>query len=198
MAVKRLANLYFTSFIFDMKIQANSYVNFQAHKMDFSPKVKKLNDSGEYETADASFIRFDLNNMNDKIALKEIGENWVGARYIADICSEADWADEYEFYAITSQHNDFNHLNAKKILSICSIDSSCNYIDYMQSNPDCIYKAYPKYKGSGSALLKSLQTHFTYLAGSPIPDEDVIDFYIRNDFKPQKPNDYSVLEWGNK
>ena len=192
-----------------MNISFINHINFQAHKMDFKPRVLKRDDTtGEYRPEEVSMVEIDLMNPKDLEVLDELDDNWYNDNYmfqsnfIHDINSFAidsakhmkSYGKNYKFYAITTQKNDFENLKPEGVLSVCNVKLMDEMINlrYIQSNPESAYESCPTYNKCGTALVDGLKHYYKGI--EVYHTEDAAPFYEVNEFNPDAKNH---MTWGD-
>ena len=179
-----------------MKINFTPSVNFTAILKDYSPVVKKYDkDIGIYNDEKVSFVEIDTSNKNDIKALRDIAFEWCrGDTYAGQIYDDArqksinryyDYENKLRFYAITSQKDDFDNLDYKKILAVCKSEEKSSekmYLNYLQVKPSCIYERPSNYKMVGTGFLDSLKKYYDEITLTSLKLKKVLKFYKNNGF----------------
>lgn len=153
--------------------------------------VKKLTPELSYKDKEVNFVKIDLSNSNDLKTLETTAQNWKNCTFADNIFYNANIqannikaSKNFEFYALTTQVDDFKNLLAEKILGLMEIKKKTDeniHIDYVQIDPEIIYMENQPYKKCGSAMLtclkKIFETKLITLTGS------IENFYLQNGFK---------------
>lgn len=174
-------------------------INFRAQKLGMT-KIKKLNkNKNRYIPQKVAFIKFDLNTIEDKKALKNMDSEWpyTFARSInKSILKQKD----AEVYALTLQNDSFEKIETNKILGLAEIvaieDTDSHFLEYMQIHPDYAYKKglfQRDYKNIGTALLNSIKKLDFIKKISTNSLFSAIDFYKTNCFDINKDNGYELI-----
>ena len=102
--------------------------------------IKKL-EGNKYENFPASFVELDPKKTQDLMALETIHKRWnqsfSSIIYNSAFCSSVNPNKSKHFYALTSQKDNFEHMNPDKILGVVQFNniSKYNRIDFLQVNP---------------------------------------------------------------
>lgn len=199
-----------------MKINFNNNMHFNAHKLDFKPKVVKRDDTtGKYEPEEVSMVEIDLQNSKDLEALHKLKEEWYDAnlKYVFTPYNTLNYTKwivdgaiddskktnksgrDSKYFAVTTQEENFESLDPEKILSICNMTTfSEDYTELflIQSKSKLPSERNSVYKRCGSALSDGLKHYYKQITVFPV--EEAKPFYIANDFKPSE-TDENHLVW---
>ena len=173
--------------------------NFQAIKMSYKPTIQMLDSAtGTYKDKNAVMIKLDISNRTDITALHSLISKWHNARYIRDICSLVNYGgDDISIYAITNQKNNFEILDADKILSISAVDTFSKdaeiFGEYIQTDPHLLSSERPKYRKTGRELVNGLKELYNSISVIPREEPKVIRFVINNGFKFESPNSSRMI-----
>ena len=157
--------------------------------------IRRVISDNESYPQKASFVELDTNSNADEKALRQVSRNWdAGTSFAWDIhnffretTDECDCFLTRKFYALTSQRNNLESLNADEILGLVQIDNQSNnyYIDFLQVEPENSHNSYQRmFKGIGTAIINSLKN---------ICNKDILlksvggttDFYSKLGFEPE-------------
>ena len=166
-------------------------ISFHAHKIS-NVVIKRLNYKSDATDYNASFVELNTSSKEDLVALKKIGRTWEkGGSYAADIydmfsydylCSET--FNNTRYFALTTQKQDFENLDAYKILGVVSVSEKYKdrrIIQRLQVEPsNTHYSPIKKFKGIGSSIVKTLQNMFKDRDLEVVPDS------IKNEFFYEK------------
>lgn len=109
-----------------------------------NPVNIKKSDGSKYEKFTASFVELEPTNPKDINALEKVHKNWNQAYssiiYNSAFCSSVVPNKSKHYYALTSQKNNFEHINPDEILGVVEFNkkSKCNRIEFLQVNPKYI------------------------------------------------------------
>lgn len=193
-----------------MKINFSNKTNFTATKLDYSPKLVKLNpETSKYEEANVSLAEIDFYNPKDIQALKDTDKKWEYALLAYNIMLSAQEQNKsiklngtpeeqnLKIRAITTQEKDFENLDYRKILALCEFVEKRNkgiYIRNLQIDPEIKLDTHSEYKKVGTSFLNSCKNYYNTIALRPLPSKDVINFYKQNQFRFSKRNP-DILVW---
>ena len=142
-----------------------------------------------------SSVKLDPNSKNDVKTVEILFEDWF-PQYKGILIDDVyyDFIDYYkqkekkDYYALTTQNNNFQKLDPDKILGIAEYSNfankNYNYIDYIQVNPKYMAnKQEREYKNIGSALLDTIKNLNGYKNIYLNSIHEAVDFYTKNGFK---------------
>lgn len=180
-------------------------INFTAtHKLTTAiPKYS----NNEYKPEIVSVVELDKHNPNDKISLYATAVDWTqkGAEFAFNIFHEtekptvfADLCAEH-FYALTTQKDDFEHLDYNKTLGLMMFGESNldnNEIIWLQGKPGTNKtkrETNREYKNVGKALIDYVKYEYSDKPIEVQSANSAIEFYKKNGFKPLSKNSPCTL-----
>ena len=162
--------------------------------------------SRKYCDKKVNFVEIDTANAGDVVAIRNIAKYWRNSLYVDCICDTAmqkyngnDYFKPYKLYAMTLQKDELEKLDDKKILGIVEIikphesKSSIN-LHHIEVNPEYIYSQNSKYKGIGTAMIKSLQDMYYQINLISRRTKSVKNFYKKNNFT-EYPPESGIFIW---
>ena len=162
-------------------------------------KVQKLGYDKKYHDHQASFVELNPKDMNDRLCLNEVNNNWEDKTSLAsDIANDLNKDSKKEvceidkrYFALTTQNDDFKNLDHKQILgvvNIIEIASTLNHLKFLQVKPSCNYgRNNRKFKDIGKGILDSLKAMFPSRDITLEAIDGSIMFYKKNGFKIVSP-----------
>lgn len=182
-------------------INSNSQISFQA-KFINTAQVLKRTDKKDFIPLKAAFVEIEPSNEKDIIALAKLDKYWIDS-FASNMFVTANAikhgvfnVGDYKIYALTKQLNNFENLDADKILGLTEITPSTPkdiFINYLQVNPENVYAIQPQFKKIGTRILDSLKEMADKIVLNPNSKGTGI-FYQKNDFTPVSENS-DVLQW---
>lgn len=175
-----------------MKTQSINNLYFQANK----PIILKRTSEKSFKPLTTSFVEIKPGNAKDMDALNKVGEYWPESyagnmAYLAKTISQGRFsANDYKFYALTKQAENLASLNPDDILGLAEISLTGKNkinINYLQVDPEQVYKIEPEYNKIGSRILDSLKNLYRTITLKP-NSKGTAKFYERNGFVPVKEN----------
>lgn len=166
--------------------------------------IKKI-DGNQYKDFQASFVELNPKDRADIDMLNKIQMTWRGdfteTIFNSAFCSSFIDNDKKKFYALTSQQDSFDKLDAKKVLGVVELNKlkHINRIEFLQVNPNYIVgkpkswigklfsstrnkeQSLPLFKRVGSAILDSLKK-ITDKPLDLLSVENATGFYRKNGF----------------
>lgn len=147
-------------------------ISFKANYLNHT-NIKQYDLNNKTSDYQAFFIKIDPNNRRDLAALRQVKKDWGSGSYahqIYDRATEMAFDDSYardkEIFALTTQANDFAHLQSDKILGLSLLSSrphNIKYITYFQTIPKYTYEKRKElsegFKNIGTSLLDCLKTY---------------------------------------
>lgn len=144
-------------------------INFKAQYIQ-PVYIKKVKNNKYPQDQKVSFVKLDSSSFSDLEAVERVSEDWGGRDCFAyDIKSTMSKEfylplkrniSKKEFYALTTQSENFNRLDNKKLLGIMQVDQvdtkNCE-LDFIEVGPDNMYGSTQRtYKNIGTALIETL------------------------------------------
>lgn len=182
-----------------MKVYHTDKTNFNGVFLNKAVAGKYNQKKGRYENIGLSFVKLNPHDINDIKTLESITKSWMYDTFSINIYNDAldvynnkfkwkifeETRNENTFYAPTSQENNFEHLDYRKILGICSareLAERDSHLLNLQVKPDYIYKMQSEYKGLGTAIITSLKNIYDKIELFSSKSKSVRDFYLKNGF----------------
>lgn len=168
-------------------------INFKA-KYNSNGTIKRLNKKQNYDNIPAYFVELNVNSKKDLNALKKVADNWKGNIYATDVYERLKFyhynnsnasALEERFFALTTQRNNFNKLNFKKILGVVEIFLPLGEdpeIEFLQTNPKFLKKN-PKIKHIGKTIVDNIKKILKDETIALYSTYNAIPFYEKQGFK---------------
>ena len=189
-----------------MKINNNNSINFTAKYISSAKVSNYIQKSKRYAQKEVSFVELNPHDTSDLAVLDRIADSWEYDKFSVNIYNSA--YDIYKkalktkdrIYALTTQSDKFEALDYRKVLGLTDmrlLNKKEIYISHIQVNPEYVYSLKPEYKGSGSAILKSLQNMYTKITLFSLPEKSVKNFYKRNGFV-QAEDSKNKFTWKKK
>lgn len=178
-----------------MKTQSINTVSFQANLIN-KPNILKKTPQNVFKPLKVAFVEIEPHNPNDLKALDNVGEYWSESfagniSFIANSVAQGkSSANDYKIYALTKQAENFDSLNPDDILGLAETlptDKNKIHINYLQVEPEQVYKIAPDYNKIGSRILDSLKILYKIITLKP-NSKGTANFYEQNGFKPVKEN----------
>ena len=155
----------------------------------------KKNNNSNLENYTVKVVELDENCKADYDALNSVANDWKKYAFNNDTFANSILNDisirkkhrlkTVPIYAITTQKDNFEHVDSKKVLGIAEFSSKgCNNrIEYLQVNPKYIKRYYPdkNFFGIGVAILEFLKS----ISDKPIEltsSKAACKFYEKNGF----------------
>lgn len=186
-----------------MRIENSTSPNFSA-KFINKTAIGKKDFYPNYFSEQVSFVRIEPQNSSDIKALEQVSKFWIYGGFAKNVyymaCAirnKSKYYKNHEVYALTSQNDNFEKLDSRKILGVagtCPENKDKLFIEYIQANPQEIYAIEPEYRGIGSAILDSLKNLFSKIYCYPSNTDSVINFYTKNGFQ-KKQNALNHYFW---
>ena len=170
----------------------------------------------------ASFVELDTKSKNDKELIKKISSEWdefahsnLKVRFNEANYDKNDLLEKQSsiinsikddfllthpefkkhFYAITTQHKNFNNLSSNSILGIVEVNPLSNeeylFIEYMKTNPKYAFPNRKRYTNVGKAIINEIKKRYNKDI-SLYALKSVYNFYLKNGFNFYKNNDKEV------
>ena len=167
-------------------------VNFKA-QMVSATSIKQFNKNNTYNNKQVAFIEFKTDSISDKKALEKMATSW-GEKDIYGRDVSLEFSKKFNqqniperFFGITTQLNDFEHLDYKKILGVAETyneDSKLLDIFFLQTKPKFINNGeLKKFKDIGKALMKNILSTIKYKKVIIYPTPDTTEFYKKIGFR---------------
>ena len=171
-------------------------INFKANYVD-KTNITYFNNNQSHPK-EVSFVRINPLSKSDIVALRKVNDLWGKSEYgwkIYDSVSGLYWdnvdPEDRDFFALTTQENEFEKLKPESILALCSISLrtvGSKYINYLQVIPKFMHDNREKLtdglSGIGSAMLSALKDKFKnksiLLHAS---NNNNVKFYLKNGFE---------------
>ena len=178
-----------------MKVNFYNPINFTATKYAEIPKVMKFNpQTKSYEDEEISLVEIDIHNKKDFTSMLNAVKDWDNNEFATDIILDAfalrhvPDKGETKFLALTSQKNNFDYLDFKKIQVLCELkeDESGEHasIEYLQAKPLSYYDN--SYKKKGTGLINVLKEIYKKISLVSSDKTETMEFYERNGFRPNR------------
>jgi len=161
--------------------------------------VSRVKADEKLKPVDVAIVELDKNDNSDMDALCEVAKSWNnrGKSYAYEVLCDATKGYEYDdvnrehYIALTSQKNDFEHLDADKVLGLTLFAETKkpeNEICWLSVDPanNTKNKSGRKYKNIGSAIMNYLKTDYPEKPIYVQAISDAIPFYKKNGFEPRK------------
>lgn len=175
MEVMRIDNTAFGA----VKLRPNAVIEA------FSAKQNK------YLPRKAVCVEFNPHADTDFKALKNTGESWLGG-YAENIASAAEKIRQgkisgkrHKIFGLTTQQNDFAHIDYSKLLLLCEfehVSKDILHIWHIQTNPKFVYSVKSDFKHIGTGFMDILKKMsgkiFTVKSAY-----NAAEFYEKNGFK---------------
>ena len=172
-------------------IYSYSKPNFCAKPIN-TYKVCRFNDKlNKFTKTDAHFVLLENRNAEDLNAVEDCAKNWK-TDFAKVISTSFHWNAmkkiEYnKIYALTLQKDNFEILNPTEILGLANVteqNSKKMFLEYLQINPEAINinQKTKKFKGCGTAMIKSFQNIYNVIHLNSSSLEEVMRFYRKNGF----------------
>lgn len=190
-----------------MNINTINQTNFNANFIR-NVNIKKLDTKTHtYKPFKASFVEFDPENNEDFIALIKARMSWKGGVYAGNIVEHAGHIrDKYisplinHIYVLTTQNDNFKHLDSEKILGMAEMQSDSIQPDelrYLQVKPTQKHGLHNRtYRLVGSKILSELKKIYNKKI-TLLASYSAANFYEKHGFEV---TDSMLLEytWTNK
>lgn len=181
-----------------MKILNSHPLSFGAVYLN-NYNIGKLDKStNEYRSVPSSFLLIDPQNSNDIEALYNVSKYWENSKYSTNIyyaaCAIRDnnkFYNKNKVFVLSSQLDDFNKLDDRKILGIMHVrelEPKHYFGEHIEARPDLYYSVMPEYKGVGSAMNESLKRLCNKISVFPVKLKSVRNFIKRMGYIEQQSN----------
>ena len=103
-------------------------ITFQANYLN-SASIKRIN-TYKPSIKKVAFVEINPNNPSDVLALHKAAIKWDktgGEGFAYDICEAVNKGKPDRFFALTTQHDRFDNLNFKQILSLAPVKSAISF-----------------------------------------------------------------------
>ncbi len=181
-----------------MRIENNSSQHFGAKCINRINVGKLVEKTGQYKQTQCSFVQLEPQLCpKDLDALEHIAKYWENDKYVNNIYYHASTQARANFYVLTSQNYNYEHLDPEMILGAAEITEKSAkkcFLDYIQVKPNYVYDYCPQFKGVGSAILNSVKKLYNQIKLRPSQTESVLKFYARNGFR-EHSNEGILLIW---
>ena len=179
-------------------------ISFRANCIATST-INKYNSQNEKESLPVSFVQLNLDDKNDKKALKSLAKTWIGNIYAHKISKDFQKQNDSKqkenplyFYGLTLQQDGFEKIDPSQVLGITEISNFIEpdylklgfysyddvEINYIQTNPQCQYPCYKSgIKDIGKKMIACLREHFAKSNLWVIPSTDATKFYEKLGFE---------------
>ena len=191
-----------------MNIISINNISFCANFLADANVMKYNRRKSSYVPENVSFVEINPYSNKDVEVMDSISKSWKKAKYCYDYKNTVEMihyglmgGDKIKVYDLTSQLDDFEYLDSKKILGFADVTYNKNemHLKFLETNPKYVHNPNKKtqYKRVGTAMLDSLKG----LCVGPyncIKLDSVNDsrkFYEKNDFKksPNKEFDKEMI-----
>ena len=139
-------------------------ITFQANYLN-SASIKRIN-TYKPSIKKVAFVEINPNNPSDVLALHKAAIKWDktgGEGFAYDICEAVNKGKPDRFFALTTQHDRFDNLNFKQILSLAQVKTESKgeqYIEFLQVDPENSNKSEePEFSHIGTAMLNCLKNN---------------------------------------
>ena len=180
-----------------MNIIIQNKIPFNAHFVRNTTLLKYDTDSHKYEPDTVSFVKFDPDNKKDFEAIDKLKNKWQDSILISHVkkcgtrmIKKDPYANGANIFAVTSQTEDFDNLDPKKILSLAQTENvgyKKIYLRAIERNPEN-----NEYKKIGTATINALKEEYNKITLNSL--KEAVDFYIHCGFK-KKSNDANEFYW---
>lgn len=174
-------------------------ISFKAQYIKATP-IKNLKRDLSYSVKEASFVVLEPQNQADICAMRSINLSWDSGFLRSIYNNLSRYNDKFKIFALTTQKQNFEELNANKILGVALVERKPDgvlYLDYLQTNPKYIREKvlFPKYKNIGTAMLNCIKQMPNIKCIKAVSVPTAFDFYLKNDFKPEHNllDDFSII-----
>ena len=168
-------------------------ITFQANYLN-SASIKRIN-TYKPSIKKVAFVEINPNNPSDVLALHKAAIKWDktgGEGFAYDICEAVNKGKPDRFFALTTQHDRFDNLNFKQILSLAQVKTESKgeqYIEFLQVDPENSNKSEePESPHIGTAMLNCLKNIFIDKTIELDSVKSAISFYLRNGFTDAGPS----------
>lgn len=166
-------------------------INFKAN-LNSIGIVKRLNKDNSYSDLPVSFVELDINSKRDLFAMKKVANNWMGNIYANDVYErfkvnqERNLENQEErFFALTSQKENFDKLDYKRILGVAEIYLPLGEdaeIEFLQTNQSFLTEC-PSIKHIGKVIVDKIKNILANETIALYSTYDAIPFYQKQGFK---------------
>lgn len=132
-------------------------------KLISNTNIQKLGRDKKYHDFNVSFVKFTHEHKNDQNVLMT-SELWgldSYSKYISNNFRNLNYSNNIygdEFFAITTQKENFENMNPDNILGLMQTSKRCpdNYVEFIQTKPEFKFGETPRtFKNIGKALLNA-------------------------------------------
>ena len=169
-----------------------SSINFKAKPVNTINVYKRKEKENVFEPLKTTFVKIEPDNLRDMRAINYAAKKWEDAKYMQRIATNSHWNNSVpmEFYALTTQTGNFNHLNYEQILGFAEMRPDANLKDftslyYLQVKPEAINifnSPNNTYKRVGSSMITSLKKLYKNIALFSEDSPYLFKFYKTNKF----------------
>ena len=180
-----------------MNITIQDKILFNAKFVRNTTLIKHNTDSRKYEPETVSFVKFDPDNKKDFEGLSKLNKTWQDSILMSHIkrcgtrmMEKNPYAKGTNIYAVTSQTEDFDNLDPKKILSLAQTENCGRkkiYLRVLERNPRS-----NEYKKIGTATINALKEEYNKITLNSL--EEAVKFYKNCGFK-KKSNNANEFYW---
>jgi hypothetical protein len=186
-----------------MKVDNCKSPYFGAKYLSTQKIGKLVKESGKYIQADVSFVYIDPRIDSDLEAVASV-KYWKDDRFglnihyaAQEIRNDSKYYRNHKIGALTSQMDNFEHLDPEKILGLVSYNPSDKgglHISNLQVNPKYLYESDHDYAGIGTGISDSLKELTDRISVYPAIEQSVRKFYKMNGYYPSPNNCYVWLK----
>lgn len=170
-------------------------ISFKANLVS-NPEIVRKDENGNWNPYGVSFVKMDARDKSDTSAVGEVADAWANycrkgeKTFAADVHRDMFLGanrDNFEFYALTDQKQNFGQLEHENILGFIQMrlhNGILHEIEYLQAHPSTYYT--PKgsvYKGIGSTMIKEIIKLFPKMDIILMPVDSAKDFYKKMGFE---------------
>lgn len=180
-------------------------VNFTANYVD-SAYIKYRNKNNIKTDKQVAVVELDKNSEADREAIYSAACMWKNGKdsnYAWNILSAMErsqypWVEEEHYIAITTQKNNYDELDGKKILGVMMFSDHYEdkyEIDWLQVKPRCNYsdsKNDRRYSQVGSAMIKYLKDNYKLKPIYVSPAVEAVEFYKKRGFNQEGESEYNL------
>ncbi|MCM1264599.1 MAG: GNAT family N-acetyltransferase [Candidatus Gastranaerophilales bacterium] len=169
-------------------------INFTANFIK-NTSIQQCKPNNTTENKQAALVELDINDDNDTECLFDTAREWEtrGISYAFNIYSDAvkgcnyDIVDKEHYIALTTQKDDYEHLNPDKILGLVlfsELNQDTNEISWLQVDPDNNSKNHcdRHYKKVGSSMINYIKETYNDKPISVQAVQDAVPFYKKCGF----------------
>lgn len=174
-------------------------INFKAN-LALQTEVKQLYKKDSYTRVPATFVKLDINSLDDYLALRNVSQDWKdGDLYAIDVFNrfKENFEEKPEnpvesFFVLTKQRKNLNKLDFSKILGVAELYQPTGgpiEIEFLQTNPAFLDTLeLPAIKHVGKAMIESFKKIFKDREIALFSTPDAISFYKKLGFKNIESN----------